>query len=175
MSKLNLTNPSLTDYERRAMALMALGLNPYNTNGENYINDIVKSFDGQQFGDLNQDNDDIFALIVLQNAGYTQNDTMINNDINFILSKQDTDGSWDSSSPDMTGAAIEALATFNQSPEVKSALAKAENFLEQTQKEDGSWNENASSTAWAIEGILAQNEKPSDWSTRSRNFWNNNK
>jgi len=27
----------------------------------------------------------------------------------------------------------------------------------------GSWNENASSTAWAIEGILAQNEKPEDW------------
>ena len=27
----------VTDYERRAIALMALGLNPYNTNGENYI------------------------------------------------------------------------------------------------------------------------------------------
>ena len=161
-----LVNPNLTDYERRAMALMALGLNPYNTNGENYINDIIKSFDGKQFGDPNQDNDDIFALIVLQNAGYTQSDPIISSDINFILNKQETDGSWDSSSVDMTGAAMEALSSFNQNSQVKDALAKAENFLEKNQKADGGWNENASSTSWAIEGILAQNEKPIDWSTK---------
>jgi hypothetical protein len=160
-------NPILTDYERRAMSLMALGLNPYDNNGENYIGKIVTSFDGKQFGDATQDNDDIFALIVLQNAGYTQNDPIINSDINFILSKQGSDGSWDSSSVDMTGAAMEALSTFNQVGQVKDALAKAENFLEQSEKADGSWNDNASSTAWAIEGILAQNEKPADWSAKT--------
>ena len=31
----------VTDYERHAMALMALGLNPYNTNNENYIKKIT--------------------------------------------------------------------------------------------------------------------------------------
>jgi len=157
-----LLNSTLTDYERHAMALMAFGLNPYDTNGENYINDIVKSFDGKQFGDPGQDNDDIFALIVLQNAGYTQNDSIISAALNFILSKQNADGSWDSS-VDMTGAAMEALSTFNQNDQVKTALGKAENFLEKNQKADGSWNDNASSTAWEIEGILAQNEKPADW------------
>ena len=157
-----LTNETLTDYERHAMALMALGLNPYNTNGENYINDIVKSFDGKQFGDPTEDNDDIFALIVLQNAGYAQNDSIINTDLNFILSKQDSYGSWDNS-VDMTGATMEALSAFNQTGQVRDALAKAENYLEQNQKADGSWNDNASSTAWTIEGILAQNEKPEDW------------
>jgi hypothetical protein len=168
-----LENPSLTDYERHAMALMALGLNPYNTNGENYINNIITSFDGKQFGDTNADNDDIFALIVLQNSGYSQNDKIIANDINFILSKQNTDGSWDGS-VDMTGAAIEALASFkNTDPlltsplaggeEITNALTKAENYLKQNQKDDGSWDENASSTAWAMEGILALGEKPEDW------------
>ncbi|MDR3519532.1 MAG: DUF4430 domain-containing protein [Candidatus Pacebacteria bacterium] len=159
-------NPILTDYERRAMALMALGLNPYDTNGENYIGKIVTSFDGKQFGDPNEDNDDIFALIVLQNAGYTQSDPIISSDINFILSKQGSDGSWDSDSVDMTGAAMEALSAFNQVGQVKDALANAENFLEQSERADGSWNDNASSTAWAIEGILAQNEKPADWLTK---------
>jgi prenyltransferase beta subunit len=154
----------VTDYERRAMTLMALGLNPYDTNGENYITKIVASFDGKQFGDPNEDNDDIFALIVLQNAGYTQSDKMINSDINFILSMQNPDGSWNSN-VDMTGATMEALSAFNQNEQVKTALGKAENYLEQNQKADGSWNDNASSTAWAIEGILAQNEKPADWST----------
>jgi hypothetical protein len=153
---------NLTDYERHAMALMALGLNPYNTNGINYIEKITSSFDGKQFGDANQDNNDIFALIVLQNAGYTQNDPMINTDINFVLSAQNTNGSWDGS-VDMTGAAIEALAGFKD-PKIQNALAKAEDFLKQNQKDDGSWNDNASSTAWALEGILALNEKPEDWS-----------
>lgn len=161
-----LENPTLTDYERHAMALMALGLNPYNTNGENYINDMIKGFDGKQFGDTNEDNDDIFALIVLQNAGYTQNDSIINSDLNFILSKQDTDGSWDDS-VDMTGAAMEALSAFSQTGQIRDALAKAENYLEQNQKDDGSWNDSASSTAWAMEGVLAQGEKPEDWAKNS--------
>jgi hypothetical protein len=173
-----LKNPSLTDYERRSMALMALGLNPYDTNGENYIEKIVTGFDSKQFGDPNQDNDDIFALIVLQNAGYGQNDKIINDDLNFVLSEQKEDGSWDSS-VDMTGAAIEMLATFKDpllefgsqpklaplagGGEIKNALAKAENFLKQNQKDNGSWGNSASSTAWVLEGILALNEKPEDW------------
>ncbi|MBI3888913.1 terpene cyclase/mutase family protein [Candidatus Nomurabacteria bacterium] len=168
-----ITALNITDYERHAMALMSLGLNPYDTNGENYIKKITDSFDGKQFGDANQDNDDIFALIVLQNAGYTQNDQMINADISFVLSEQNTNGSWDGS-VDMTGAAIEALAMFNKiqplpalplsgEEKIPNALTKAEDFLKQNQKDDGSWNDNASSTAWALEGILAMNEKPEDW------------
>ncbi|MFA5778243.1 MAG: prenyltransferase/squalene oxidase repeat-containing protein [Candidatus Paceibacterota bacterium] len=151
----------LTDYERHVMALMALGLNPYNTNGINYIEKIIASFDGKQFGDANEINDDIFALIVLQNAGYFQDEKIINDDISFVLSKQKENGSWDESI-DMTGASMEALFTFNQNESVKNALEKAKEFLKQNQKDDGGWN-NASSTAWAIEGILAMGEKPEDW------------
>jgi len=154
-------NMSLTDSERHAMALMSLGLNPYNTNGKNYIEKIITSFDGIQFGDINEDNDDIFALIVLQNVGYLQDEKIIKNDISFILSKQKEDGSWDGN-VDMTGAAIEALAAFSPTPGVGESLAKAREFLRQKQKETGGWN-NASSTAWAIEGILALGEKVEDW------------
>ena len=154
-------NMSLTDSERHAMALMAVGLNPYNNNSENYIEKIINSFDGKQFGDVNEDNDDIFALIVLQNVGYQQDEKIISNDISFILSKQKDDGSWDGSA-DMTGAAIEALVSFPQTPGVGESLEKAKKFLKQNQKNDGGWN-NVSSTAWAIEGILALGEKIEDW------------
>ncbi|MDE2399961.1 MAG: terpene cyclase/mutase family protein [Patescibacteria group bacterium] len=153
---------NLTDYERHAMALMALGLNPYDTNGTNYIKKIADSFDGKQFGDPTQNNDDIFALIVLQNAGYGQDEKMITDDVSFILSTQKQDGSWDESI-DMTGAGIEALSAFNKSDQVKSSLTKAEAFLKQTEESNGGWGDNASSTAWAIEGILALGEKPEDW------------
>lgn len=162
-----LENPTLTDYERHAMALMSLGLNPYNiysasdeTSGENYIGKITAGFDGKQFGNINEDNDDIFALIVLQNAGYKQDEKMITDDITFILNKQKDNGSWDES-VDMTGASIEALSAFSQNEQVKNALIKAKEFLKQNQKENGGWG-NASSTAWAIEGILALSEKPTN-------------
>lgn len=161
LSENKLTGNLLTDYERRAMTLMALGLNPYNTNGENYIGKISAGFDGKQFGDINEDNDDIFALIVLQNAGYKQNEKMINDDINFILSRQKENGSWDES-VDLTGAAIESLSAFSPTPGVRESLTKARGFLKQNQKDDGSWG-NVSSTTWALEGIIGLNEKGEDW------------
>jgi len=157
-----LESPSLTDYERRAMALMSLGLNPYKTNSENYIEKITASFDGKQFGDVQEDNDDIFALIVLQNAGYKQEEKMISDDISFILSRQKENGSWDESI-DMTGASMEALSVFKQDEKVNNALIKAKEFLKQNQKDNGSWNGSPSSTAWAMEGILAMGEKIEDW------------
>jgi hypothetical protein len=155
-------SPLLTDYERHAMALMALGLNPYNTNGQNYIEKIVSGFDGIQFGNPHEDNDDIFALIVLQNAGYGANDKMISDDIAFILKTQKENGSFDNS-VDMTGAGMEALSTFGENEQVKIALEKAKNFLKLNQKNNGGWNDNASSTAWALEGIMALGEKSEDW------------
>ncbi len=152
----------LTDYERHAMALMSLGLNPYNTNGENYIKKIIDGFDGKQFGDINKDNDDIFALIVLQNSGFTKNEKIISDDINFILGRQKENGSWDES-VDLTGAGIEALSPFHENEQVKNALIKAEYFLKKNQKNDGGWNDNVSSTAWALEGIFALGEHQENW------------
>jgi len=155
-------NTLLTDYGRRSMALMALGLNPHNINGENYVEKIVKSFDGTQFGNINEDNDDIFALIVLQNAGYTIKDKIISKDIDFILKTQNNNGSWNNS-PDMTGAGIEALSIFNQDETIKKTLDKAKDYLKQNQNDNGGWNNSASSTAWGLQGVLALGEKIEDW------------
>lgn len=161
LSEIKISNYQLTDYERHAMALMALGINPYDISGENYIKKITDNFDGKQFGDINKDNDDIFALIVLQNAGYTKDEDIIKNAITLILSKQKEDGSWDES-VDMTGAAMESLSAFSPTPGVGESLVKAREFLKQNQKDDGGFG-NISSTTWAIEGILASSEKPEDW------------
>ena len=161
LSKTKLSENILTNYERHTIALMALGLNPYNINNQNYIKQIVLKFDGKQFGDINADNDDIFALIVLQNSGYKQDDPIVSNTINFILSKQTENGSWDNS-VDLTGASIEALSAFIQDQKVKDSIIKAEAYLKEKQIQDGSWG-NVSSTAWAMEGILALGEKSENW------------
>lgn len=164
LSTEKLETPLLTDYERRAIALMALGLNPYNTNGINYIAEIAKSFDGTQFGDPNEGNDDIFALIVLRNAGFGVEESMIQKSTDFILSLQKENGSW-YESVDMTGVAVVALAPQKENEKVAAALAKAKEFLKETQgsRLDGSWDASASSTAWAIEGLKALGEDLKDW------------
>ncbi len=150
-------NYLLTDYERHTMALLSLGLNPYNINGENYIEKIVTQFDGKQFGNPDEYNDDVFALIVLQNTGFNKDEKIINETISFILEKQIENGSWNESA-DMTGATLEALSKFRDDERVNDALIKAEEFLKEKQEEDGSWD-NVSSTAWALQGMLALGEE----------------
>lgn len=157
-----LEKASLTDYERNSMALMSLGLDPQTTNGENKIEKIVSYFDGKQFGEENQINDDVFALIVLKNTGYEKNDEIIQKTLSFVLEKQEENGSW-VDSVDMTSATIQALSAFDEDEQIKQALKGAKKFLKNRQQENGGWGDNASSTAWVLSGILALGEKNEDW------------
>lgn len=141
----------ITDNERRSMALMALGINPYNGTEINYIKKITDSFDGKQFGDENLVNDDIFALIPLVKVGYNANDEMIAKDIDFILSKQNLDGSWEGS-VDITSAAVQSLKPFDSAPSVSSALTKAGLYIKNKQENNGGWG-NISSSSWATQAM----------------------
>ncbi len=169
LSESSIPDARLTDYERRAMALMALGLNPYRAGGENYIEKITGSFKDGQFGDPGQDNDDIFALIVLSNAGFGSSEKIISDTASFLLARQKENGSWDNST-DMTGAAIQALASLDADEQVKNSLDRARNFLEKIheEKKDGGFG-NISSTAWAMGGINALGENPKDWVRKYKN------
>lgn len=139
----------VTDNERHAMALMSLGINPYTGTGVNYIQKIVDSFDGVQIGDPSLINDDVFGLIVLGKAGYTQNDDLISKDISYLISKQASDGSFENS-VDMTAAVIQALRIFDNNSE---AISKAENYLISNQNQaDGGFGNNFS-TSWVIQAI----------------------
>lgn len=152
---------SVTDYERHAMALMALNINPYDGAGSDYITPIVTAFDGTQFGDPSLVNDDIFALIPLLKAGYGANDAMIDAGVAFVVSKQKESGSWEGS-VDVTAAAVQALAPLSSLPNVGDTLAKAKQYLHSTQKFDGGWG-NSFSTSWAAQAIHAFGEAPNAW------------
>jgi hypothetical protein len=151
----NLNSSILTDNERRAMALMALGINPYIGTNINYIKKITDSFDGTQFGDISLENDDIFALIVLKNAGYTINDEIIIKNINHIISKQSPDGSWDS--VDMTSAGIQALRGFENISGVLETISKAENYLISNQAPDNGFG-TSFSTSWVLQSLFNNNQ-----------------
>ncbi|HBA45909.1 hypothetical protein A2W67_02950 [Candidatus Nomurabacteria bacterium RIFCSPLOWO2_02_40_28] len=149
----NTISSLLTDNERHAMALLALGQNPYSYNGVNYINAIINSFDGTQFGDANLINDDIFALIPLANSGYTVKDEIIIKDVNFLISKQKTNGSWEES-VDITAAAIQALKSFESIAGISGALTKATDYIISKQINDGGFG-GIYSTSWVMQAMSA--------------------
>jgi hypothetical protein len=147
----NFQSSVVTDNERHAMALMSLGINPYDATETNYINKIISSYDGSQIGDLALINDDIFGLIVLSHAGYGKDDEMIKNVVSNLISEQFTDGSW--GSVDMTAATIEALDNFPELKGVTDSISKAKSYLRGEQKDDGSFADNPYSTSWVVQAL----------------------
>ncbi len=156
---------SVTDYERHAMALMALGINPYSDTGTDYIAPIVEAFDGTQIGSGNEVNDDIFALFPLLKAGYGKSDEIVQKTTAFIVAEQETGGSW-KSSVDMTAAGIQALAEVQDLPGVGDALASARGYLEAHQENGGGFGD-PFATSWTMQAIAALGEDPSDWAVNS--------
>ncbi|MBI2123850.1 MAG: DUF4430 domain-containing protein [Candidatus Wildermuthbacteria bacterium] len=150
----------LTEYERRAMALMALGIDPYYGTDKNYIEAILQQFDGQQFGSLDLVNDDIFALLVLEKAGYEANVTPLLETLPFILSWQREDGSF--GSVDLTAVAIQVISLYPQEEERDSALVRAKEYLALHQESSGGFG-NVYSTSWVLQAIAALDENGDDW------------
>jgi hypothetical protein len=152
---------NITDFERHAMALEALGINPYSGTPIDYITPIVKSFDGTQIGDPALVNDDIFAVFPLLHAGYTSQDNMIRKVTTFIISKQLANGSWENS-VDMTAAAIQALSIVRQLPDALSAITAAIDYLHGQEKADGGFGDSFA-TSWALQAISTQENSHLVW------------
>lgn len=152
---------SVTDYERHAMALLALGINPYSGTPVDYIAPIINAFDGTQIGDTSLDSDDIFALFPLLAAGYGTSDALTQKITMFVLSRQGQNGSWDES-VDMTSAAVQALSLVQSLPNVSSALTQAKSYLHSQQQNNGGFG-NSFSTSWALQAITELGESSSSW------------
>jgi len=155
------TFSNATDFERHAMALEALGINPYTGTETNYIQDIVNQFDGTQIGDPNLINDDIFSIFPLIKAGYSSSDIIIQKVVANIISKQNSDGSW-GDSVDLTAAAIQALKLVSSLPNINQSIAEARTYLVGQQEFDGGFG-SSDSTSWALQAISALGESGTNW------------
>lgn len=152
-----------TEYERRAMALMSLGIDPRTGTAVDYIATISGAFDGEQIGDASLVNDDIFALFPLIKAGFAASDEIVRKTAAFVLSRQMQNGSWENS-PDLTAAAIQALSLVSSESGVAGAMASARGYLASLPRGGGGFG-NAYSTGWAIQAIYAFGEHPSAWAS----------
>lgn len=151
----------LTDYERRAMALMALGINPAQGVATDYIKNILDGFDGTQFGDPALVNDDIFALVVLSKTGYVS-DERVKKSLAFVMAEQEQSGSF-AESADMTAAALQAFVLLqDRGDKMNTVIGKAKTYLSLVQQNDGGFG-NAYTTAWVLQAIAALKETPQEW------------
>jgi len=158
---------SATDFERHAMALESLGINPYTGTDTNYIQKIISEFDGTQIGDPSLTNDDIFSIFPLVKAGYSSSDNIIKKVVADIVSKQNSDGSW-VGGVDMTAAAIQALEMTSSLPNVYQAISKARTYLVSEERSDGGFG-SSDATSWAIQSIFALGESPTNWISGGNN------
>lgn len=158
------TLTSITDYERHAMALEALGIDPYTGTPIDVITPIVRAFDGTQVGDPSLANDDIFAIFPLLHAGYTAQDDIIAKIAAFIISKQRPNGSWEDS-VDLTAAAIQALV-LTRSTDAQTATQRALGYIRAQQGNDGGFG-NSFTTSWVLQAIAAVDMIGEDWGHRS--------
>lgn len=158
---------SATDYERHAMALMALGINPYTGTDTNYVQKILNEFDGTQVGDPSLVNDDIFSIFPLIESGYSPSDSIIQKIVANIISKQNSDGSWQGG-VDMTSAAIQALELTPSLPNVSQSISKARTYLSLQEGSDGGFG-SSGSTSWALQAISSLGESATSWTNNSNN------
>lgn len=160
------TNASATDWESRILAIVAIGENPGNFNGINYI-EKLESFAGDgQMGDICSLNDDIFGLLALIASDELANSKIKQDTLDFLIKKQDANGgfswspvgcSWYETSPDMTAAALQAFQAAKvhgvSHALLDDALAKVKNYIVLHQNSDGgfgAYGSEADTTGWVL-------------------------
>ena len=147
-----------TDYEKRILAITAIGRNPATIGSENFISKLESMYNGGQIGDPSLLNDDIFGLLALNSAGISNSVT--SGARSYILSHQNSDGGWGyavgvGSDSNTTGVAVAALRTTGSAP------ASAISYLQSSQSSSGGYGftpglaGDGASTAWVMWGLRA--------------------
>lgn len=129
--------PVITDNERIALALTAIGKDPANVGGKNLLaalqdKDIMKVTD-TSYTDINGL---VMGLLALNSRNYTSDTSWL---VQAVLEQQNEDGSWSASADkksvgdvDMTAMALQALAPYYKdggNETVNTAVEKALNWL----------------------------------------------
>lgn len=155
--------PVITDNERIALALTAIGKNPANVGGKNLLaalqdKDIMKVTD-TSYMDINGL---VMGLLALNSRNYTSDTSWL---VQAVLAQQNEDGSWSASADtkpasdvDMTAMALQALAPYYKdggNETVNTAVNKALQWL--SDKYKGTGYTSAESCAQVVIALSALN------------------
>lgn len=129
--------PVITDNERIALALTAIGKDPANVGGENLLKALQNKDIMQVTDTSNTDiNGLVMGLLALNSRNYTSDTSWL---VQAVLAQQNEDGSWRASADtkpvgdvEMTAMALQALAPYHKdggNETVNTAVRKALNWL----------------------------------------------
>lgn len=141
-----------------------------------FVDELLSLFQAGQFGFVGYVNDNIFAIIALNSIRYDGPE--LQQAIKYVEASQDPNGGvgWADGVPpsvDMTAVALMALGPHDRAGFTERALG----FLQDTQVRSGdqrgcwpgiSGHATASSTAWAVQGLVAAGEDPLSWSVNEK-------
>lgn len=153
-----------TENSRLILALSSIGKNATSVGDWN----LIQPFDDFKWITKQGINGPIFALIALDTQNYQTGDPTIRQQcVDYILSKQLSDGGWalsgDVSDPDITAMALQALVKYKDQPAVAADAEEAFAWMSSAQQETGgyaSWGTTNSEsiaqvitacTAWGID------------------------
>lgn len=157
-----------TDWENRILAIVAIGSNPTNFGGVNYLQYLEAFHNNNQLGETYLLNDDIFGLLALIASGNEATQQIKQNTLDFIIAHQASNGgfSWSPDptcqfcdpSTDMTAAALQALQQAKNNgltnQNLDTAINSAKNYLLLNQNSDGGFGysntSDADSTSWVL-------------------------
>ncbi len=181
------SNNAATDWENRILAIVAIGQNPTNFGGTNYVSSLESLYTNGQLGDTCSVNDDVFGLLALLAAGTSSSTTIKQSTLDFIISKQSSDGgfgfsapgcAWYETSSDMTGAALQSLVEAKNkglsSGGLDGAMQKAKEYLLAHKNADGGYGYFGSSdpdtTGWVLQAFNVSGMKDSSDAVAARNY-----
>ena len=154
-----------TEYSRVILALTAIGADPTNVAGYNLLTPLG-DFDKTIWQGINGP---IWALIALDSGNYTmpvnaaaKTKATRQMYVNEILSRQNNDGGWnltsnggsETSDPDVTAMALQALANYQSQPAVETATNKALTCLSKMQEADGGYASYKTSNSESVVQVI---------------------
>lgn len=156
-----------TEYSRLVLALTAIGVDPKDVAGYNLLIPLG-DFEKVVWQGVNGP---VYALLALDCGRYEMpNNETANTQatrqmyVDEILSRQHPDGGWgltNTSDPDLTGMALQALANYQNQPEVDSAVQRALAYLSQAQNSSGGFD-TLESTAQVLVAVCELGLGPED-------------
>jgi outer membrane biosynthesis protein TonB len=163
-----------TDYEKRILAITAIGADPRSISSEDFVSKLESMFNNGQIGDPTLLNDDIFGILALSSAGISDN--VVSSSRQFLLDHQNSDGGFGfgigtGSDSNTTAMAVAALSITGSAP------SNAVDYLYKSQAQDDGFGftpgeaSDGASTAWVISGLISAGQSvPSEARTFLENL-----
>ncbi len=167
-----LVSPTLSDLERTAVAVAAVGADPRHAGGRNLVREVLRA--QRPDGSIGVDpSTTAWGILALTAGGLGPGSTSTRSARAALERAQRSDGGWSltdqepKSGPITTSTVIQALVAAGHDPRTSFALRRARAFLLTAQNRDGGFSpvvggtSTALTTAWAAMAVRALGERPS--------------